>query len=117
MYYFLRTTSQSSRHELLAEGRQLLFLLEVNNYLGLFFARIAIGLMLLRIFSIKTLCRQIIWVVLALVFATVVMMLVALFTQCRPLHTMWDVEENGTCRSRDVTQGIAHLDGGELLVG
>ena len=109
-YYLLQTPHSRERF---LEAYKLLYMNELNTLIGIFFIKLSIGLLLLRVFGIKNSLRWAIYFIVAFVFVTTVISFSMVLAQCQPLAKLWNDSLPGTCWNADVLSNIGYYNGGQ----
>ena len=108
-YYLLQTPHSRAR---LLEASKLSSMNQINTIIGIFFIKLSIGLLLLRVFGVKRSWRWAIYSIVAFVFVTTVISFSMVLAQCRPLDKLWNTTLPGTCWKLDVVIDIGYYNGG-----
>ena len=109
-YYLLQTPHSRER---LLEAYKLLYMNQINFLIGIFFIKLSVGFLLLRVFGINKSLRRAICFIVAFVFVTTVISFSMVLAQCQPLAKLWNAALPGTCWNADVILYISYYNGGQ----
>ncbi|KAF7947569.1 hypothetical protein EAE96_008653 [Botrytis aclada] len=115
LYYGIGVHATQLTYDQLVNAAKYQVLVEIGYILCTAIIKTSVGLLLLRITSVKTFYKYLIWISLAIVWIWTIVTFVISCIQCRPLKASWDPLTPGVCLEPRVIANFAYAISAETI--
>ncbi|TGO15002.1 hypothetical protein BTUL_0045g00120 [Botrytis tulipae] len=115
VYYGIGVHSAHLTYDQLINAAKYQVIVELGYILCTAIIKTSVGLLLLRITSVKTFYKYVIWISLAIVWIWTIITFLVSCVQCRPLKATWDPLTPGVCIEPRILENFAYAISAETI--
>ncbi|KAF7904813.1 hypothetical protein BELL_0743g00050 [Botrytis elliptica] len=115
IYYGIGVHAAQLTYDQLINAAKYQVLVEIGYILCTAIIKTSVGLLLLRITSVKTFYKYVIWISLAIIWIWTIVTFVISCVQCRPLKASWDPLTPGVCLEPRIITNFAYAISAETI--